>query len=336
VRNLFRFDIRRAAVWAALLAYLLPQTAFAANATSGDRVKAEALYRSGRALLKAGDYDTGCPKFEAAQQLYARATITINIARCHGHFGRITAAVAAYQEALRLIDDSKLRRRQATRLRKLATEEMDAVKSRLAQLRVVLKAAPEGVKVMDGDRQVLAAMFGEAIPVDPGKHHIVATAPGHERSEKRVTLREGELSEIVLSLEPVRAAPVDPKPKDSHATPLWPWIVGAGGVALLGVGVGFKVDSAAADDLLVERCPPSQGVPTCDPASGFDPTADNARKNRGHALFVGMTIGGGVALGAAVTGLLLATGDEAKGDASWRIEPQWGPDLAAARLVGRF
>jgi hypothetical protein len=91
---------------------------------------------------------------------------------------------------------------------------------------------------------------------------------------------------------------------------------------MLAVGVGFKIDSAAADDALIERCPLQAGVPICDPASDYDPAADNARKNRGHAVFVGMTVGGGLALAAAVTGILLAPVAEATTGATWQLEPQ--------------
>jgi hypothetical protein len=60
---------------------------------------------------------------------------------------------------------------------------------------------------------------------------------------------------------------------------------------------------AAAEKTLDEQCGPQR---ICDPSSGYDPTSDNARKNRDFALFLALGGVGIAGIGVGVIGIVTA------------------------------
>jgi hypothetical protein len=115
--------------------------------------------------------------------------------------------------------------------------------------------------------------------------------------------------------------------------PVWQVLVGGFGLAAIGAGVAFKLDSRAAEQNLVDHCGETL---VCKRASGYDPAEDNERKNRGFGLFVGATTVGTVAIGAAVIGII-ARPRAAKSEApSVVVTPSLSPTFGGASFSGRF
>jgi hypothetical protein len=286
-----------------------------------DPAGAEALYKTGRDLVAKGDWDAACPKFEASMTLDPVASTLINIAKCHEHFGRLARAWADYKRALVLNQDTPgAERRKA--LGEIATRGIEALEPRLPKMRIGVADRPEGLRVTRDGQEIPLAMLGEVVPVDPGSHEVSATAPGHAQEQKTVKAEEGKTVEVELRLTrsagppgpggapsagggsspPPPGGPDSPK-AESGGIPTWVWVVGGAGVALAGAGIAFRIDGSAAEATLDEKCGEQR---MCDPASGYDPTADNDRKNRDFILFAVLGGAGAAAIGAAVIGAVVA------------------------------
>jgi hypothetical protein len=288
-----------------------------AQTPSRDPAAAEALYKAGRDLVAKGDWDTGCPKFDASMTLDPVASTLLNIAKCHEHYGRLARAWADYKRALVLNQDTPGAERRKT-LGDIATRGIEALEPRLPKMKILLRERPEGVRVTRDGQEMPLAMLGEVIPVDPGDHEVAASAPGYAREQRKVKLEEGKTIEVELHLAPSTEAPKTPAlgatttppppPKDddkpsSGGIPTWAWVVGGAGIGLIGAGVAFRVDGAAAESTLDENCGEMR---VCDPSSGYDPTSDNARKNRDFILFAVLGGAGVAAVSAAVIGIATA------------------------------
>lgn len=301
----------RAAGALVLAAALFASTAASAQPAPGDPVAAQALFKAARELVDKGDWDAGCAKFEASLALQASASTMLNIAKCHEHAGRIASAWDAYNRALTLNLETKGDARRKG-LEDLAKKGIAALATRVPKLKITVTGAPAGLTVQRDGKEIPAAALGDALPADPGPHEIRAGAPGYKTETRTVTLEEGKVAEASFTL--VRA------PKDaaggaapSRGVPIWAWISGAGGVVLSGVAVYFLVDDLAAIRALrsTSNCRPlSGGGYYCDPR--YDYKSDDARKNRDLPLTVALGSAGLIALGAAVTGIVLGTSGKKK------------------------
>jgi hypothetical protein len=291
--------------------------------TQRDPAAAEALYRSARDLLKAGDWAAACPKFRASHKLDPVASTLLNIARCHEQEGKLSRAWADYRSALVLNQETPGEERKQM-LDEIARQGLASLEPRLPKLRLVLEGEPPpGIKITRDGQPVPMEMLGELVPADPGSQEIVAEAPGYRTKRITVSLEEGKSKEVEIGLTPdPHATPVpgsmasDPDrdaPADTGLViPTWSWIAAGAGVLLVGAGVGFRLDGAAAERRLEDNCGPEL---RCDPARGYDPGPDNDRKNRDFALFVGFGAAGAAAIGAAVIGVALSQPGRTTGSA---------------------
>src|SRR5262249_38798031 len=144
-------------------------------------------------------------------------------------------------------DTKEQQRREA--LEKMANDGAAALQGRLPKLRIVVQAPPSGLRVTEDGQELSPASFGLALPVDPGAHEIVASAPGFAAWKQTVTAAEGDTSEVTIVLTELPKPPVDTLPAPlppstplKRGVPVWAWAVGGTGVALGAVAVGFRVD----------------------------------------------------------------------------------------------
>ncbi|KYF72068.1 PEGA domain-containing protein [Sorangium cellulosum] len=338
-----RPGMRAALALAAGAAIALGGAAARAQQPARDPVAAEALFKAARALVDKGDHAAGCPKFEASLALNPSASTMINIARCHEHEGKLATAWHDYHRALVLNRETAGEQRRRG-LEELAQKGIAALEPRLPKLRIVLEGAPPGVEVQRDGTPLPAAALGEPLPIDPGPHEIRASAPGHQAETRSVTLKEGETATVELTLRPAAAAPsasapvaaaADTNEASSGRVPIWAWISGAAGIALVGASVGFLVDDLSAIGALRENCREAPGGTYCNP--GYDVAADNARKNRDLPLFIGLGGAGLVALGVATFGILRAGSEDRAAPAQAAVVAPWiAPSVAGASISGSF
>lgn len=312
--------------------------AVAAPAT-GDPAAAEALFKEARALVEAGDFAAGCPKFAASMALHASASTAINLGKCHEQEGKLASAYSAYQKALTYNSETRGKQRRRG-LEALANEGIGGLEPRLPRLRVVVEEAPAGLEITRDGEPVPASAWGEPVPADPGPHELRATAPGRVPEVRSVRLVEGETETVTLTLTPVSAPetraqdPVRIGPR-AGSVPAWAWATGAVGLGLAAGSVYFLVDDLAAIAALKRHCQDVPGGTYCDP--GYDYASDNARKSRDLGLFIGLGSAGVMAMSAAIVGIVRSSSAAKKrpgGRAAAR--PWFSPGSAGLGIVGNF
>ena len=125
------------------------------------------------------------------------------------------------------------------------------------------------VSVTMDDQPLASKLDGTAIAIDPGAHHFAFEAPGRQREERSLVIREGEKDRherVVLVATPVAAwppvvpqsapvAPAEPPPaNDGKAQRTAGLVVGGVGVAGVVVGSIFGFVSKGTYDSALNHC----------------------------------------------------------------------------------
>ena len=325
-------SLRRLVGAAPILAILLFPLAARAQPKERDPVAAEALFRVARQLVEAGDYASGCPKFEASLALYPSASTMLNIADCHEHEGKIATALEDYRQAV-VLNRETIGEERKKKVAKIAQQGIGTLEPRVPKLRILIDGAPSGLKIVRDGKLLPAASLGEALPADPGRHEISVSAPGYRSETRSVILEEGKTATVAIPLvaEPTGAASA------KAGVGSWVWVVtGGAGLALTGAGIYFLVDDLAAIDELRARCHTNEAGTFCEPK--YDYAHDNARKDRGFGLFLGLGGAGVIATGFAVVGLAQALSAKAPASPAHAVAfiPWVAPGSAGAMISGAF
>jgi hypothetical protein len=303
-----------------------------------DRGTADTLLKQARPLLVKGDYAAACPKLAASLELVATASLRINIAQCHEHYGKLTAALLDYQVALRLNERTPdAKRRQV--LEKIAQDGLAALEARLPKLRIVIADPPAGLRVTRDGQEVPVAALGDALRLDPGPYDLEATAPGFEAVKQTVTMIEGQTTKVLLTLTALAPPPVVPEPAPAVIPPPMPSEVGKApdrarkiaGFTLVGAGgAGFIVGTVAGAMAIAQY---RSVAPLC-PGGGCRPPQQPAMDVY-HTEALVSTVGFIAGATAAAAGIvILATTPKARPASTLRITPYVGLGSVGAR--GRF
>jgi hypothetical protein len=245
--------------------------------------------------MQEGKFAEACPKFEASQRLDPGVGTLLNLGDCFEHAGKTASAWASFREAASLaVAASQAERERAAR------ERAQALEPRL--VRLVVKAPPAaasdaGFRIVRDDVVVEREAWGTAVPIDPGKHVIRASAPGKRAWSTELSIDSGAAGTTRTVDVPALAIEAAPTPKWSPQRTVG-LVVGGLGVIALGVGTGFAIDAKSNYDEAHRRCTPNG----CDSAARS--RADSAISTADAA--TGMFIGGAVALAAGVVLFLTA------------------------------
>jgi hypothetical protein len=211
---------------------------------------AEALFRDGKALFAAGQYAQACPKFAESERIDPQVGTLMNLALCHEKQGRTASAWAEYSRAATL----SLRGGQTAR-EQVARASAAALEPKLSHVVLVADSTAPTKVTLDGET-IGSAVFGTAIPIDPGTHLVVASADGRVPFQQSFDIVDGGASQTIHIPELTEIAKVAaPPPPAAEATSAslprtvgWT-LVGSGAAAVV-VGsvfgvVAFKEKSAA-------------------------------------------------------------------------------------------
>jgi hypothetical protein len=166
------------------------------------------------------------------------------------------------------------------------------------------------VSVTMDDQPLASKLDGTAIAIDPGAHHFVFDAPGRQREERSLVIREGEKDRherVVLVATPVAAsppvvpqsasvAPAEPPPaNDGRAQRTAGLVVGGVGVAGVVVGSIFGILAKATYDSAVNQC---KGTTRCTPPEVEQGNAAHSQATVSTVAFIagGALLGGGAFL----------------------------------------
>ena len=157
---------------AALAAHTPP-----AHAQSADAAAALTLFEEGKQLAATGNYREGCPKLLASYAMVQKLGTLLNLADCYERSGKTASAWVRFTEAATIAERAGQQERA-----EFARTHAAALAPRLSRMIVTAPSpAPEGLEVRRDGIVVDAAVFGEAVPVDPGPHALEARAP-HQRT----------------------------------------------------------------------------------------------------------------------------------------------------------
>lgn len=292
------------------------------------------LFADAVALLEKGEWPQACSKFEASMALYSAPSTLLNIARCYEHDGKLSLAWSAYQRALVINRETQPPERKKD-LDEVATKGLAAIEPRLPRVKIVMTGAvPAGLRVTQNGKDVPVAVLGTPIPVDPGQQSIVAEAQDFEPFTQAVTVKEGELIEIPVTLKKrLVVVPIVPQP--SKGVPVWAWISAGGGIALLAGAAAARVDQAFVEGRQDGLCN-GNVERTCPPLEDYNPAPDNKRKNLDSGLFVGLGTLGVLGLGVSVAGIIMGSHQDKPKPKTAVVMPWIGPSNVGLGVGGRF
>ena len=241
--------------WGAISAGLLLVGPTLARA-AGDPIAAESLFEDGRALMAKRDYAEACGKFEASQRLDPALGTQLNLANCFEKLGKTASAWFQFREAA-----SAARRQGDASRQKVAERRAAALKVRLSRLLIVVRGAggsPADVRVERNGGLVHPAAWGSPIPVDPGRQHLVVSAPGREPWEGDFEV-SGEGSVVRVEVPPLGelATPsplAEAAPVDSPLSSGWFWTGAVVGAAGLATGTALGLQARSTWDEATSKC----------------------------------------------------------------------------------
>jgi hypothetical protein len=312
------------AVGLASFVALIPTRAHAAD--EFEKARATGLVAEGQALVDAGKLEQACMKFEESVALHASVDNQEHLAGCWERIGRTASAYAAF---LKVAD--KTRELGQTEREKAAADRAHALAEKLTRLRIEVKTPTGDLEVTQNGKPIAREDWGKAIPVDPGKVELCATAPGKQPWREK----------LVLPAEPVTVlvwVPALADEKDGGNA-----LAGAGGlpegqsahgvgkstnglrtfttIGLLGVGAtGLVVGSvmsaqyATSNGDAKEVCPSSFGCSEQEIAR-HERLVEDARTYRTWSL-IGFSVGAAGLAGAAVL-YFTAPSEKRRADAPW-------------------
>ncbi len=180
---------------ATLLACVVAAAAPAARA-QGNAAAAQALFDEGLKLKDAGKYAEACPKLASSQKLDPGAGTALQLADCYEKNGQSASAWAMYLEVVPLARTGG-HPDWADRAKSRAT----ALEPTLSRLTIVVppKSDVPGLEIERDGVKVDRAAWGSPIPVDPGAHPVVATAPRKQQWSTTVAVApNGARAEVTV------------------------------------------------------------------------------------------------------------------------------------------
>jgi hypothetical protein len=223
-------------------ALILASSLALADVKPSDSAAARDLFDQAKELAGQKKYDQACPKFEESQRLDPGAGTLFHLADCYEQVGRTASAWALFLEVASQSAGAKRSERESA-----ARDRAASLRPRLAQITIVVdsSSAADDLHVSRDGTEVGKAVWGTAVPVDPGKHAIEAKAPGRKTFTTEVDVPTGpnnvEVKIPVMDPQPASGAAPD-KPAPVQAGPgsgrrMIGLVVGGAGVLAFGASV---------------------------------------------------------------------------------------------------
>ncbi|HEY5933345.1 MAG TPA: PEGA domain-containing protein [Kofleriaceae bacterium] len=187
----------------AILAVLVPVTAFAQKPDKQQQKEADRHFKSGVALYKEAKYGEALAEFERAYEIAPHPLVLYNIAGCHRELSHYADAVKFYN---RFLTEGK-GKVPAARLTTAQTE-LDGILARIARVTVTVAPSDGATIILDGN--TLGTLVEMPLMLPPGEHKLVARATGYKDVERTVRVASGDELTIELTLVAVPPEPTKP------------------------------------------------------------------------------------------------------------------------------
>ena len=324
-----------------------------AESSASQKAAAESLFDDGVKAMKSGHFADACPKLEESERIDPGIGTLLYLGECYEKTGRTASAWATFREAA-----STAQAQGENDRARIAAARADRLQAGLSKLTVRVateNAQLPSLRVTRDNAPLANSLLGSAIPVDPGKYHLVASADGYDPFEVDVEVAANGESKLLdipalkASTKPAVAAgaaatvtpstsgeapatpPAEgaenaPPPAKSSSLRTAAYITGALGVVGLGVGSYFGVRAISKNSDAEKHCPSNN---RCDSNGvAFNDQAKNA------AVAANITLAVGAAF--VVTGVVLYLTSERKREARLELHPLVSRDLAGIGFGGAF
>lgn len=301
-----------------------------AEPSEGSAAAAESLFQEARKLIDAKRFSEACPKLVASHKLAPAVGTLLNLADCYERAGQLASAWARFHEAIALAQHLNRPDREKT-----AKDRADKLEPRLIRLTIVSQEASAEVKL---DGTVLdPAALGAAVPVDPGKHQIEASAKGKKPFSTtidvsdRVRAPSVEIPALDVDPEATKAVtsppngdhPPDENASDGSVQRIASFALMGAGVVGVGVGTIFGLKTSSTWSDAKTHCTGLE----CD-RTGVQLATD--AKNAGTVSTIAFVAGGVLLAGGAILYFTAPTAPAKTSDV--RV----GVGLGSVTLGGRF
>lgn len=336
--------MRRLALGIALLATTWAMPALAADSAEV-RAAAQVLFDQGKTLTKAGKFAEACSKFEESQRLDPRIGTQFNLADCFEHIGRTASAWTNFVD----VASSTKAAGQADR-EQVARDRAAALERKLSRITLRVEgAATVSLRVIRDGTDIGQPLWGTPLPIDPGEHHIEATAPGKiawkstflvgaNASTSTITVPaladdpEAFKAPVGAHTEPLTAplAPASDRPEGSSGTGqrIAGGVLGAVGVAGIVVGSVFGASASSSLDASKAHCR------TADLCTAEGLTLVSQARSSATVSTIGF-LAGGAALAGGLIVFFTAPSNAPRAPAA-RFLPLLGPQIAGGTILGSF
>jgi hypothetical protein len=170
------------------LAFCVSVLGVTAPASSQSPPDSRTLFQEGRDAAKRGDYKAAAAKFKQSFALDPKPGTLLNIADSEEHLGRIAAAYETYLKVLGLLKEGDERL-------PMVNERVETLRTKIARVRVT-GALPPGARVTRDGEEIPAEKIDKLLPVDPGGHIFVVSAPGKPERRFEIVLAAGEQRDL--------------------------------------------------------------------------------------------------------------------------------------------
>lgn len=317
-----------------------------ADQASKDQWKAaQKTFQVADELYDARRFEEALTAYRASYDIVASPNSRLMVARSLRELGRLEEAYYELEGTVADAESAAEKDEKYAPTARAAREELEALRQRVALIRIELVRPPPGTRLSVGGRRVEPEALKRPLVVAPGPLTIVAEAPGRPKLRRELTLDAGTSSALELDLKPgAPPARVEPAPRREPAEPvrrapsahtgdsgsaLRPWAWVAGGVGLVGLasfGVFGALNNSTFGDLESD-CPDGH----CSPDRGED--IDTGRTYQTLAN-VGLAVG---VIGLGTGAALFFASSDGKGETSGASRRAWvGVGAGSVRVGGRF
>jgi serine/threonine-protein kinase len=308
------------------LAVLVAGGTALAQPTREDVTAAQTLFDDAKELMKVSRFDEACRKLEQSEQLDRGGGTLVMLALCYEAQGKLGSAWTEWNLALSDARSAHRADREA-----MASEHVHALDQKMPRLRLLVAARPSsGLEVRQDGVRVPDALWGTAVPIDPGEHRFEAREPGKRAWSARVQVAPGPVtvdvnvpelpsssavapplppavsspSSLPAPVEPPSASSASPTSRTPPASPsppaapnpmrTWALVVGGAAVASFAVGAVFGLSASSKWNDAHAACP--TGV--CSDRGAVAQSNDAAQTADMSTVF--FAVGGAAALASAV------------------------------------
>ncbi len=169
---------------------------------------ARALFKEATVLRERGRFGEAAEKLKEAVEIKETPGLYFHLAHCYDEMGRLVEAARAYDRADELIRQGV----KAPVVAKLLIPTRASLRERTPTISLQISVAERDVRATLDGGDVPANALRAALPLDPGTHRLVVTAPGRVPFTTDILLSEGDARIVQVVLAPVAPSPSPPPP----------------------------------------------------------------------------------------------------------------------------